>query len=122
MVPSAEPEAEPVFHQHSSSLHRFPSYILFNGGAGIEYTCVHQQKLSRNIVKTLRTSICFNKYIIEALAYKSAYLVDTKRCRFCTLRSAFEAGIGCWTLSLYTNIMNSWCHQELMSREGGKGA
>ena len=39
---------------------------------------------------------------MEALAYKSAYLVDTKRCRFSTLRSVFEACMGCWTLSFYT--------------------
>ena len=37
----------------------------------------HQQKLSRNNIKTMRAAILFQQRI-EELAYNSAYLVDTK--------------------------------------------
>ena len=79
-MPSAKPEAEPVSIDIATAFTVFPRTFYSMMVLESNLFPFHQQKLSqRNHARQHLVSIK-----LEALAYKSAYLVDTKRCLFST--------------------------------------
>ena len=94
LAPSAKPEAElvsiDIVAVFTVFLRTFYSMMVLK----LNILAFHQQNLSGSNVKNMCACALFQK-IIEALGYKSAYVVDTKKCWFHTLHSAFEACIGC---------------------------